>query len=70
MRQDARNDFCAQRAYAIEIDLGFANLTRIVECFSIGIRAGDYEGDRLRLWRKRRIAPHGNVQAVAQCIPR
>ena len=36
----------------------------------LGIRAGDYEGDRLRLWRKRRIAPHGNVQAVAQCIPR
>ena len=56
--------------HAIEIDLGFANLTRIVECFSIGIRTGDYEGDRLRLWRKRRIASNANVQATAQCIPR
>jgi hypothetical protein len=70
VRQHARKDFPAQRAHTIEIDLSFANPTRIVECFHIGIRASDSEGYRLRLWRKRRIAPQGNAQAVAQCVPR
>ena len=64
-QQHARHEFPAHQAHTIEIDLSFANPTRIVECFHIGIRANDCKGYCFRLWRKRRIAPHGYVQAVA-----
>ncbi len=47
-------------------------LTCILEPFRIGIRADDSGGNRLPLGRRRRrrIAPHGNDQAVPQSILR